>query len=94
MVAKPDKCWTFGLIDRRSLPKDHKQHGVSYGPFNPEIKINNELIKYLEDKAFKYLGRFMYANLKEKEILHKVSEEFNTWMKTVDDEPISGASKA
>ena len=39
--------------------------------------MNETLIHYLHDKAFKYLGRLMYANLKEDQILGELTKNFD-----------------
>lgn len=94
LVAKPKKCWSFGLCDRRFLPETHPDHGVSYGAYNPGLTINGHPINYLCDGYFKYIGRKINATLTEKEVLNNLQENFESWMKKTDSALISGASKA
>jgi hypothetical protein len=94
LVAKPSKCWCIGLCDRRFLPKDHPYHGVSYGAYDPEIKVNGQCINFLSDGHFKYVGRKINAKLTEHDIMNDLREKFESWMEKVDSTPITGASKA
>ena len=51
-------------------------------------------MNFLSDDAFKYVGRKVYATLKECDIMNDLQEKFESWMKKVDSTPITGASKA
>jgi hypothetical protein len=94
LEAKPDKCWYIGLCDRRFLPKNHPDHGASYGAYDPKITINGEPMNFLRTGYFKYVGRKINATLTEREIMDELQGKFETWMKKVDSTRITGASKA
>ena len=61
LVAKPTKCGSLGLCDRRCLADDHAHYGKSYGPYDPEFTINGQRINFLGGGSFKYVGRKMHA---------------------------------
>jgi hypothetical protein len=94
LVAKPTKCWSLGLCDRRFLPKDHPHHGKSYGAYDPGLTINEQPMNFLSNGSFKYVGRKIYATLKERDIMNDLRKKFESWMAKVDSTPITGASKA
>lgn len=94
LKAKPSKCWSLGLTDRRFLPSDHKYHGLSYGSYDPQLTINGEKISFIERSFFKHLGRKVYAHLKDSSVMNTLSEDFSSWMKKLDAALITGTSKA
>ena len=99
LKAKPVKCRSLAFRLFRSHEKTQfkKVLTTQYSCFDPLLKINNSVIKFIgndDPKMFKYLGRWVQYDLKDDVICKQVEEKLLTWLKTVDDSGLEGRMKA
>jgi hypothetical protein len=94
LEVKVPKCRTVGLADKRWKSGDNK--GLSFGPFDPKLMFNSEVIKFIDltdDMLFKFLGRKIASSVSDMPALELTRKDFETDIETVDKQPLSGASK-
>ena len=74
MEARPNKCWSVAL----------KICADGHHRFDPQLTISGELLKYLDDGDFRYLGR--PTNVHGSELRSRAAIETNlrTWLDCVD----------
>ena len=88
---KPKKCWCLGLADLRF--KKDSQSGISYGPFDPKLKVYDTDVNFLGNNFFTFLGRKVYADLKNKEIVSSSLKAFSDDLNLIDSAFLNGPSK-
>lgn len=112
MRAKPQKSVTFAMkqFDRRIRSEAFRpiHEGLSYSPFDPELIIAGEPMKYIlnsvakmgseatlsfKDKHFKFLGRYIHYYLQETEIKGEILSKFVKDVETANNSPVNGLMK-
>ena len=88
MEAKPSKCFCLALLNP---PSDSPR---TYGQVDPELLIGPHRIKDISLNSFKFLGRFVSFNMKDKAQRDSICNIFNEHMTLVDSQFLFGASKA
>ena len=89
MSCKPSKCWSLGLAYRPA-----PLGGTSFQPFDPQLSIHGETLRYLGVVFFKFLGRKIFASLSEQPQADALSKYLDDSLNLIDGLPISGPSKA
>ena len=95
LVLKVSKCYSLGIADKRWKTGTNK--GKSHGPFNPELSLNDEPLRFIGDSDtgyFKFLGRKIWPIVSDKPALTLTFESFEKDLILVDKLNLSGASKA
>ena len=87
MKAKPSKCRSLALLTTTT------DTSTKYGPTDPLLTIGNTQIPHIGKTHFKFLGRNICYDLNTKNHRVRVTEEFETRMRTTDGEKLSGTAK-
>ena len=103
LKAKPSKCVCMAM--KRFEPNSvvEKLKDVVYSPFDPDLKIAGEKIRFIVNIAidpaslhydhFKELGRFISVDLKEDKIKSEVRKRFLDDMEKVESSGVNGLCK-
>ena len=96
MAAKPSKCRSLALKywsnadDRAGRTRFVER---AYAPFDPELKIAGQVMKFIADKSFKFLGWKVYHHLSESKQKKEIHKEFVEYMDKVDGTFVHGFMK-
>jgi hypothetical protein len=97
LILKASKCYSLALGDRRLLNIDGAK-GKSFGPYDPKLTADGTPqgapIACLNDKPFKFLGKKIWANLKDNLAIEELIKTFKEKMLKIDEQPLNGPSKA
>ena len=62
-------------------------------PVDPKIRLNGKLIPPLTSKPFKFLGRWIYPSLKDKELIDSTVKKVENLMRKTDELLLDGRKK-
>lgn len=104
MRAKPQKCISFGykrFYNYKSESFRPVNEGKTYSPFDPKLTIAGKQMNYImnpegdafKDRHFKFLGRQIRYDLKEKEIKEKIYKSLVEDVRTVSNSQVNGLMK-
>lgn len=82
------RCFKFKESKSAIMALDEK--GV---PFDPKCRLNDILIPPLTTKPFKFLGRWVYPSLKDKELVESAVKKVDNLMKKTDSLLLDGRKK-
>ena len=99
LKAKPSKCRTlaYRVFKPGETTNYTKLQSADYSNFDPLLKIDNELIKFIgfdDIPVFKYLGRKFQADLNVDLIISEITLKIKSWLQLVDATPLTGPMKA
>ena len=86
MKAKPSKCKCLALAFNVA--------SQVYGQLDPDLKIGKHKVADIGKDAFKFLGRFLAGDLKDRKQKELLLSSFQWYMEKVDSQHLNGASKA
>lgn len=108
MKAKPKKCVSFAMKQFRDWPNVKSQKGhtpvsnTTYSPFDPKLEIAGQPLHFLLETNknhafmaghFKFLGKWMSADLSEQAVKAMFKTSFFKWMDMVDKDHVNGLMK-
>jgi len=96
MAAKPSKCRSLALkywseADVRAGRTRLLDH--VYAPYDPELKISGQVMKFIAHKSFKFLGWEVYHHLGETDQKQAVRKAFEGHMELIDNTDVHGFMK-
>ncbi len=96
MAAKPSKCRSLAFkywtpADANGGRKRLLDH--AYAPFDPELKIGGQLIRFISQDCFKFLGWKVYHHMRETDQKQEVHDMFVSRMELIDKTILQGFMK-
>ena len=82
------KCFKFKESKSYIMAMDSKGK-----PVDPKIRLNGKLIPPLTSKPFKFLGRWIYPSLKDKELIDSTVKKVENLMRKTDELLLDGRKK-
>ena len=67
---------------------------ISFQPYDPGLMVNGQVVRFLGDKSFKFLGRVIFASLLQGVQATSLVQLMRTQMEDIDRQLVSAASKA
>jgi hypothetical protein len=103
MKAKPPKCISCAFRQfKKGVPSTKgfvPIHNTIYSAYDPKLFIDGQPLTFIEDivkprkRHFKFLGRWMSADLNDEAPKRKFEADFLGWLTLVDKDPINGLMK-
>ena len=94
MKAKPAKCKHIGMKSFGSKNKKFRAFSsTTYSAFDAKVQIADQLIEFIANSLFKFLGRKIKFDLSETEQIEDIRSKLLKDLQTVDSQPINGFMK-
>ena len=89
MALNVSKCVSLTMAYR-----PRQSGAISVQPYDPGRMVNGQAVRILGDKSFKFLGRVIFASLREGVQATSLVQLMRSQMEDIDRQLVSAASKA